>query len=76
VIDRDAVIRRQEAELSLIEWAAISRSRDERVRAAVDAGITKNAVHQLTGIGRATIDRILAGGEDGPVTARGGGQQS
>jgi len=69
MIERDAVLRRQAAELSLVEWAAVTRSRDERVRAAVEAGLTKNTVHRLTGIGRMTIDRILAGQADGPVTA-------
>jgi hypothetical protein len=52
--------RRQEAEVMLTEWASMSRSRDERVRLAVTAGVSKNRVHTLTGIGRTTIDRILA----------------
>ncbi len=62
---------RDEAEASLREWAAVTADRDARVRAAVDAGISKNRVHQLTGIGRMTIDRILASAQDhGPSTAR------
>ena len=44
----------------LSEWVIVTRDRDARVRAAVAAGITKHRVHQLTGIGRSTIDRILA----------------
>jgi hypothetical protein len=67
--DRDAAVRRHQAELALIEWAAVSRSRDERVREAVASGISKNAVHQLTGIGRMTIDRILGSAGDDPSTA-------
>jgi hypothetical protein len=45
----------------LIEWAAVTRDRDNRVRAAVAAGVAKYRVSQLTGIGRSTIDRSLAG---------------
>lgn len=44
----------------LSEWAVVTRDRDERVRAAVRAGLSKHRVHLLTGIGRSTIDRILA----------------
>ena len=50
----------EEAEGLLIEWAGVTRDRDNRVRAAVDVGVSKYRVHQLTGIGRSTIDRILA----------------
>jgi hypothetical protein len=49
-----------EAEQMLSEWVIVTRDRDARVRAAVAAGITKHRVRQLTGIGRSTIDRILA----------------
>jgi hypothetical protein len=38
------------------EWDA---SRDEIVRGAVAAGISKHRVHVLTGIARTTIDRIV-----------------
>ncbi len=44
----------------LSEWLIVSRDRDARVRAAVAAGLSKHRVHQITGIGRTTIDRILA----------------
>ena len=44
----------------LSEWAIVTRDRDARVRAAVGAGLSKHRVHLLTGIGRSTIDRILA----------------
>jgi len=56
----------EEAEQMLSEWAIITRDRDTRVRAAVTAGLSKHRVHRITGIGRSTIDRILAstsGGE-------------
>lgn len=48
-----------EAEQELIEWAEVSGDRDPRVVRAREAGITKNRIHTLTGISRATIDRIL-----------------
>ncbi len=44
----------------LIEWSSVTRDRDNRVRAAVEVGVSKYRVNQLTGIGRSTIDRILA----------------
>jgi hypothetical protein len=50
----------EEAEELLIEWAEVARDRDSRVRAAVGAGVSKYRVHALTGLGRTTIDRILA----------------
>ena len=50
----------EEAEAMLTEWRTVVRSRDERVRAAVAAGLTKHRVSVLTGMGRSTIDRILA----------------
>ena len=50
----------EEAEQLLTDWVTVTRDRDNRVRAAVDAGVSKYRVNQLTGIGRSTIDRILA----------------
>jgi len=50
----------EEAEQLLIEWVTVTRDRDNRVRWAVAAGVSKYRVNQLTGIGRSTIDRILA----------------
>jgi hypothetical protein len=50
----------EEAEAMLTEWAFVTRDRDNRVRWAVGAGVSKHRVHQLTGISRVTIDRILA----------------
>jgi len=57
----------------LIEWAFVSRDRDNRVRLAVSAGVSKYRVNQLTGIGRSTIDRILRGhGPQAPGHGPGG----
>ena len=55
----------------LSEWVIVTRDRDVRVCAAVAAGLSKHRVHRLTGIGRSTIDRILAaaapaGANNGP----------
>jgi predicted transcriptional regulator len=44
----------------LAEWRMGTRDRDNRVRRAVSAGVSKYRINQLTGIGRSTIDRILA----------------
>jgi hypothetical protein len=63
----------EEAERMLTEWVAVTRDRDNRVRAAVAAGISKHRVHQLTGIGRSTIDRILASTPAAPHAEKRGG---
>lgn len=51
----------------LASWAAdqgeITRRRDEIVRAAVAAGVSKSEVHRLAGIARTTVDRILGDAE-------------
>ena len=41
------------------EQDAVGSRREEVVRAAVGAGLSKSEVHRLTGIARTTIDRIL-----------------
>ena len=46
-------------EIELIGWAENNIRRDELVRSAVNAGVTKHRVHVLTGIARTTIDRII-----------------
>ena len=51
---------REEAEQMLTEWRMVTRDRDNRVRRAVSTGVSKYRINQLTGIGRSTIDRILA----------------
>jgi hypothetical protein len=50
-------VNQQEAEQALMAWASIER--DELVRAAHEAGVSKNRIHTITGIARTTIDRIL-----------------
>jgi hypothetical protein len=58
----------------LSEWVIVTRDRDARVRASVAAGITKHRLHHLTGIGRSTIDRILASpAPGGPSIGTAGG---
>ena len=53
----------RQAREMLAGWAAeqdaVGSRRDEVVRAAIDAGLSKSEVHRLTGIARTTIDRIL-----------------
>lgn len=49
----------REARELLIEWAAVDRSRDERIRVAVASGLSKSEVFRLTGVARTTIDRII-----------------
>lgn len=46
---------------------ALAAERDALVIAAVESGLIKEEVHQLSGLGRSTIDRILAknAGKDG-----------
>jgi hypothetical protein len=38
---------------------SVSADRDSVVRTAIDAGLSKEEVHVLTGLGRNTIDRIV-----------------
>lgn len=58
---------RQAREL-LAAWAAdqaaVTRRRDEVVRLAVAAGVSKIEVHRLTGIARTTVDRIISAVEE------------
>jgi hypothetical protein len=49
----------QEAEAALDAWRSATGQRDELVRAAHRAGVTKYRISQITGIARPTIDRIL-----------------
>ena len=53
----------RQAREMLAGWAAeqdaVGSRRDEVVRAAIDAGLSKSEVHRLTGMARTTIDRIL-----------------
>ena len=54
----------RQAREMLAAWAAeqdaVAARRDEVVRTAVDAGLSKAEVHRLTGIARTTIDRIVS----------------
>lgn len=56
--------KREALEYALSCWAARRRetdeTRDDLVRGAVAAGISKHRVHVLTGIARTTIDKIVA----------------
>ena len=52
----------EEAQEALVGWAKAHKQRDMLVRDAVAAGVTKNQVHQITGLARTTIDFILKGG--------------
>jgi hypothetical protein len=57
-------LQKRQAREMLTSWAAeqdaVSGRRDQVVRAAVAAGLSKSEVHQLTGIARTTIDRIVS----------------
>lgn len=55
-----------EAREALTRWREVDSQRDSLIRAARAAGISKYEIHQLTGIARTTIDRILNPGA--PVT--------
>lgn len=50
-----------EAREALQRWREGTSQRDSLFRAARDAGITKHQIHQITGVARTTIDRILGG---------------
>lgn len=44
----------------LADWADSNAKRDDLVRRAITAGISKHRIHAITGIARTTIDRIDA----------------
>lgn len=46
-------------ESDLIEWARVNRSRNLLVRIAYGKGMSKERIHQITGLARSTIDRIV-----------------
>jgi hypothetical protein len=48
-----------DAEELLIEWATVTRDRDNRVRAAADACVMRYRIQQLTGLAKNAIIRIL-----------------
>ena len=49
----------EEAEVALARWRANDDERDRLVRQAYAAGLTPMRIHQVTGIARTTIYRIL-----------------
>lgn len=53
--------RATEAEAELLALAEMLKRRDEIVRSAFASCINKNRIHKITGLSRATIDRILKG---------------
>lgn len=50
---------REQAEQELAAWAAANEYRDEIIKAAYRAGVTKAKIHAMTGVARTTIDRVL-----------------
>ena len=50
---------REHAEQELAAWAAANEYRDEIIRGAYWAGVTKARIHAVTGVARTTIDRVL-----------------
>lgn len=48
-----------QAERELIAWTAANACRDDVIRAAHHAGVSKARIYAITGIARTTIDRIL-----------------
>ena len=54
------------------EQDAVAGRRDEVVRAAVAAGLSKSEVHRLTGMARTTIDRIVDAGRKLAAEGRAG----
>jgi hypothetical protein len=49
-----------DARRNLRSWRKNREARDPLVRAALTAGLSKEEVHILTGLGRTTIDRITS----------------
>ena len=64
---------RDHAEQELAAWAAANEYRDEILKGAYRAGVTKARIHAITGVARTTIDRVLqdpaprTGPVDGPA---------
>jgi hypothetical protein len=62
---------REHAEQELAAWAAANEYRDDIIRGAYRAGVTKARIHAMTGVARTTIDRVLQepAASSGPVDA-------
>jgi hypothetical protein len=58
--------RRREREFAAIDmlrsWRKAHDARNDVIRAARDAGLSVKRIHELTGIARTTIDRLLNDG--------------
>lgn len=50
---------------ALREWAEVNARRDEVIRAAFAAGLDTYLIHEITGLARTTIARILPPAADG-----------
>lgn len=50
---------REHAEQELAAWAAANEYRDEIIKGAYRAGVTKARIHAVTGVARTAIDRVL-----------------
>ncbi len=75
----DPLAARRAARKALAGWAEVHARRDEVVRAAFAAGLDTYTIHEITGLARTTIARILPPAGDGrPRRAyhRTGAQQS
>lgn len=49
----------EEIRAALLRYAEVARGRDELVRRALAADLQKKEIHELSGIARTTIDRII-----------------
>jgi hypothetical protein len=58
-VDSDPAAEQCYAIQALYDLGFNLRMRDEIVKRAVKAGMSKYRVHKITGLGRPTIDRIL-----------------
>jgi len=62
----DYMTEQERLEESLKGWASdmrvLTQQRDLLVTHAIELGVTKQRIYQLTGIARTTIDRIIKGG--------------
>ena len=57
---------REHAEQELAAWAAANEYRDEIIKAAYKAGVTKARIHAMTGVARTTVDRVLQDADSRP----------
>jgi uncharacterized protein YerC len=57
----DLFPEKKAARKALIEWAAMDRQRDDRIRAAREALLTYDEIQEITGLARTTIARIAPG---------------